>query len=146
MFRDRGTRPQWITPSDADRALDQHVHAWREISRHEQRFARGVAPNFPKTAKPIIFVPRKLRKHLLVAGIDRRRHFKPLGQGADPVGTLMSHQQRDRRLVHEIVGHPAEQPLTQAKMPVSARDDEVSLLSLPAISRAPTSLRRLLTR
>src|ERR1700676_4974303 len=95
---------------------------------------------------PVLCPAGKLRKHLLVAGIDRRRHFKPLGQGADPVGTLMSHQQRDRRLVHEIVGHPAEQPLTQAKMPVSARDDEVSLLSLPAISRAPTSLRRLLTR
>jgi hypothetical protein len=50
----------------------------------------------------------------------------------------MSHQQRDRRFMHEIVSHPAEQPLTQAKMPVSAHDDEVSLSSL-RFSHQPSS-------
>jgi len=39
----------------------------------------------------------------------------------------MGHQQRNRRLVHEIVGHAAEQPLSQGQMTVSAHDDKVSL-------------------
>ena len=38
----------------------------------------------------------------------------------------MSHQQRNRRLVHEIVGHAAKQPLTQGQMTVSAHDDKIS--------------------
>src|SRR6195256_6628743 len=44
--------------------------------------------------------------------------------GANP---LVGHQQRNRRLVHEVVGHAAEQPLTQGQMTVSAHDDKVSL-------------------
>ena len=79
LLHDRGAVPQGIAPSDAHRALDQHVHAGSDVSRHEQRLAGGVVPNFPKTAKPIDFVRRELWKHLLVAGIDRR-HFEPCCQ------------------------------------------------------------------
>jgi hypothetical protein len=39
----------------------------------------------------------------------------------------MGHQQRNRRLVHAIVGHAAEYPLTRAKTTVCARDDKVGL-------------------
>jgi hypothetical protein len=41
----------------------------------------------------------------------------------------MSHQERNRRFVHEIVGHAAEQPLAQAEMTVCAHDDKVGLLA-----------------
>src|SRR5258705_7350233 len=39
----------------------------------------------------------------------------------------MGHQQGNRRLVHEVIGHAAEHPLTQRQMTVSAHDDKVSL-------------------
>jgi hypothetical protein len=39
----------------------------------------------------------------------------------------MSHKERNRRVVHEIVGHAAEQPLVQAETTVSAHDDKVGL-------------------
>src|SRR6266404_3358658 len=39
----------------------------------------------------------------------------------------MGHQQGNRRLVQEVVGHAAEHPLTQRQMTVSAHDDKVSL-------------------
>src|SRR5712672_2184736 len=39
----------------------------------------------------------------------------------------MSHQERNRRLVHEIVGDAAEQPFAQAQMTLSAHDDKVGL-------------------
>jgi hypothetical protein len=58
----------------------------------------------------------------------------------------MSHQQRNGRLVHEVVGHAAEQPLTRAKMTVYARDDKVGLSPFSSINRAATSPGRLLMR
>jgi hypothetical protein len=39
----------------------------------------------------------------------------------------MSHQKRNGRIVHEFVGHPTEQPLTQGQMTVSTHNDEVGL-------------------
>src|SRR4051812_5303511 len=43
------------------------------------------------------------------------------------IGQSMCHQKRNRRLVHEIVGDAAEQPLAQPRMAVSAHDDQVAL-------------------
>jgi hypothetical protein len=49
----------------------------RHVERKQQQvLARGIAPNLPKTAKPIDFTRLKLRKHLLAARIDRR-HVEP---------------------------------------------------------------------
>src|SRR5260370_17878543 len=44
--------------------------------------------------------------------------------------SLVRHQQRYRRFMHEAVGHPAQQPLAQAKMAVSAHDDQIGLSSI----------------
>ena len=41
----------------------------------------------------------------------------------------MSHQQRNGRLVQQIVGHTTQQPLAQPEMAVSTHDDKVRLLS-----------------
>ncbi len=76
LLHDRGAVPQGIASGEAHRALDQHVHAGSDFSCHEQRLAGGAAPNFAKTTKPIDFMRRELRKHLLVADIDRR-HVEP---------------------------------------------------------------------
>jgi hypothetical protein len=76
LLRDRSAVAQGIASRDAHRALDQHVHAGSDVSRHEQRLAGGVVPNFPETAKPIDFLRCKLWKHLLAAGIDRG-HVEP---------------------------------------------------------------------
>jgi hypothetical protein len=42
----------------------------------------------------------------------------------------MSHQKRNRRIAHEFVGHPTEQPLTQGQMTISTHNDEVGLAPL----------------
>lgn len=39
----------------------------------------------------------------------------------------MSHQKRNRRIVHEFVGHPTEQPLTQGQRTISTHNEEVGL-------------------
>jgi hypothetical protein len=76
LLHDRGAVSQGIASRDAHRSLDQNVHAGRDIARHEQGIAGCVMAIFPKTAQPIDFLRRKLRKHLLPAAIDRR-HFEP---------------------------------------------------------------------
>jgi hypothetical protein len=44
---------------NAHGAVDQHVHAGGDVSRHEQRCTGGMVPNFPETAKPIDFMRHK---------------------------------------------------------------------------------------
>jgi hypothetical protein len=41
--------------------------------------------------------------------------------------TIVSHQDRNRRLVEEIIGYSPEQPFPQAGVAIPAHDDEVSL-------------------
>jgi hypothetical protein len=79
LLHDRRGVPQRIPSGDADRALDQHIHAGRDVSRHEQRLAGCETPHLAEPAKPIEFLRRKLWKHMLVAGIDRR-HVEPFCQ------------------------------------------------------------------
>src|SRR4030088_3798622 len=42
----------------------------------------------------------------------------------------MGDQERNRRLMHEIIGHAAQQPFTQTRVPISSHDDEIGMLSL----------------
>ena len=79
LLHDRRGVSQRVPSGDADRALDQHIHARRDVSRHEQRIAGCVAPYLAEPAKPIDFLRRKLWEHMLVAGINRR-HVEPFCQ------------------------------------------------------------------
>jgi hypothetical protein len=75
LLQDWGAMAERIAPDDAYRALDQHIHAWRDFSSYEQRFAGMVVPDCTDAAKTIDFMGRKPWEHLLAAAIDRR-HVK----------------------------------------------------------------------
>ncbi|WP_338062334.1 hypothetical protein [Bradyrhizobium erythrophlei] len=77
--------------------------------------------NLPKATQAVDFGLRQLGKHLLLTAVGRR-HFGLRSKGNRRVS--MSHQQRNWRLMHQIVGHAAKQPFAQPKMAVSAHDDE----------------------
>ncbi len=40
--------------------------------------------------------------------------------------SLMGHRERNRRVVHQMIGYPAENHLTQARMAVSAQHDDIA--------------------
>ena len=42
----------------------------------------------------------------------------------------MGDQERNRRLMHEIIGHAAQQPFAQTRVTITSHDDEIGMLSL----------------
>jgi hypothetical protein len=42
----------------------------------------------------------------------------------------MGDQARNRGLVHEIIGHAAQQPFAQTRVTITSHDDEIGMLSL----------------
>jgi hypothetical protein len=75
LFHDWGAMAQRIAPDDTNRPFDQDIHAWRDFSSYEQRFAGTVVPDCTEAAKTIDFMGRKPWEHLLAAAVDRR-HVK----------------------------------------------------------------------
>jgi Bacterial archaeo-eukaryotic release factor family 11 len=60
LLHDWRGMPQLVPSGDADRALDEHIHAGRDLARQEQRLAGCVAPYVAEPAKPIDSLRRKL--------------------------------------------------------------------------------------
>ena len=42
----------------------------------------------------------------------------------------MGDQERDRRLMHEIIGHAPQQPFAQTRVTITSHDDQIGMLSL----------------